>query len=235
MVWPNEALKALESWKIQGENRRNEHLRLAHRYKNIANLIQILGIILGTAGTGIKGTLELDTVYHYLSLCLTGLSVVLITINQCTSFATKAEKHSNAVKDYEAICRLINQLLILPDDFKGNFVTTLNDLRAQFDNLCRKSPLLSQRGYQEPGPPSITLVSSGKISDKVDLGTSDLSPLLPRDEFLASTATSEIRTAPSLEMMKIEIDEDKRESAVEEMDRQIEYLKNIRDRYQRST
>lgn len=238
--WPSDANLALEAWKKQAGYRLGVHLRMSRLYKRYSNSLQIPGIILSALSIGLINAFSNDEVFpqtfRYILSAINIIGLVLISVQQVANFPALSERHKQAANNFESLCRLLNQMIILPDEFKGDPVATLSDLRLQFDNACRNSPSLPSK-FDAPlsGFDLVeTLKKERKRARKEELSAISQSlkieqstPLLSiREESIVSAAAG-----PSLEMLKIE-PEDGEDPIKTEMDRQIANLLSVREKYQ---
>ena len=56
-----------------------------------------------------------------------------------------SEKHKSAADDYGSMFRMIDAMMLVPGPVRGDPVSTLQNLRSQYDDLVRRSPTLPKK------------------------------------------------------------------------------------------
>lgn len=159
-LWTPELDKLLRRWKKQLGKREKGHLDLARKYNRRHYIFGIPATVLSALiATGILATFEnCDSCddgsapeceadqWIRLAIGILGLlSAGLTAFQTFMNYQQESEKHKSAADDYGSMFRVIDTMLLVPGPVRGDPVSTLQNLRSQYDDLVRRSPTLPKK------------------------------------------------------------------------------------------
>ena len=186
MEWDQKDEKLLRSWGTQVGNYVVKHIEQSQKYKYYKYYIGIPVSFLGGASavSNFATFRACDTIIcenvRLSSTILVSIATGLSMVSTFLDFGGLSKSHLEASKRYEALFRVIDMILSLNKDKRGNVRDTLNSIKSQFDNIIATSPLLKDYNVI----PSFT----------VDFDTIKLKPNVVHDEETGTTEFNSIDT-----------------------------------------
>lgn len=169
MSLENNIEKVLTAWQIQIKKNRDDHKTLSIKYKQRHYWIGIPATIIGSLAT--SGSLALTGRPFFginprwidltFDLC-TALITAAIALQTFLGSEDKSVKHKEAANKYDALARLIENILISPIETRGSSSDIINSIRKQFDYIVNSSPTLpvNQTDLSIYSPPPIDIEST---------------------------------------------------------------------------
>lgn len=159
-MWTPELDKLLRRWKKQLGKREKGHLDLARKYSRRHYFFGVPATVLSALiATGILSTFRNcdDTDDLTSSKCSTDqwirfvIGIVGLIGAGLSAFQTfmnyqgESENHKSAADEYGSMYRILDTMLLVPGPVRGDPISTLQNLRSQYDDLVRRSPTLPKK------------------------------------------------------------------------------------------
>jgi hypothetical protein len=159
-LWTPELDKLLRRWKKQIGKREKGHLNLARRYTRRHYIIGIPATVLSALiATGVLSTFKncdscddesapecaADQWIRFVIGIVSIFSAGLTAFQTFMNYRSAAEKHKAAADDCGSMFRILDTLLLVPGPVRGDPISTLQNIRSQYDNLIRRSPTLPKK------------------------------------------------------------------------------------------
>ncbi len=147
--WTTEAEDLLKDWRNRAYAcqvayfMESEQCRRWHYYLGIPVVISS-----AVVGTSIFVT-DLETNVRYATGAFSALAAILASLQTFLKFAEAANKSAVAGEWYSAIRRDIDQIMVLPAEFRGNPKKCLDGIRMQMDEAGVKTPELRERLWKK--------------------------------------------------------------------------------------
>ena len=156
-LWTSELDKLLRRWKRQVEVRRRGHYNIARKWNRFHYILGVPVTVVSTlTSTGTLATFrnctdcdDLNSTrcqadqWIRLVIGITGLvGVILVSVMTFINYQEAANDHKGAADNYESLYGTIESLLIVHPSVRGDPVSTLQNIRSQYNDTVRKSPNL---------------------------------------------------------------------------------------------
>jgi len=154
-LWTPELDKLLTQWKRSIANRKRGHSELSAIYIRRHYWFGVPTTGLGALmSAGILTTFRnncdqqddsrrvADEIVRLFMGMLGVISTILAALQTFLDYSARAERHKSALDSYESLYGTISTLLLIPQSIRGDPVDTLRQIRTQFDNISRISPIL---------------------------------------------------------------------------------------------
>jgi len=216
-LWTPELDKLLRRWKRQVEIRRRGHYDISRKWNKRHYYLGVPATVLATLiATGTLATFrncsDCDNLKkpecagdQWIRLVIGIIGIISTTLTATQTFVNyqeSAETHKSAADNYESLYGTIESLMIVPGPVRGDPVSTLQNIRSQYDDTVKKSPNLPKPYQVEL---SFTTIEPPKQERQVRLPT-----LRPEDIGFIQREESEARTGASI--LKNLVDEKKTDS-----------------------
>lgn len=155
--WTSDLDKLLRKWKLQIGKRESGHLELARKYTKrhyifgvpatLLYAIVTTGILATFKNCGEENTEDCDS-DQYTRLTVGILSIFGTALGAFQTFMNyqgKAEINKSVADDYGSLYRSLDTILLLPSDLRKDPISTIQEIRSQYDDLIRKAPTLPQK------------------------------------------------------------------------------------------
>lgn len=181
-IWRPELDELLKQWKEQISLRKKGHTKIAIALKRRHYSIGIPSTILGTLmAAGILTTFRncsdcendiqsakcaTDEIIRLIIGFLGIIASCLAAAQTFLNYEVRSEQHKGAADSYESLYRIIDSLLLIPIEYRGDPIGTLQNIRSQYDDIGKSNPPLPEeynidlsyttatiKGYKGDKPP----------------------------------------------------------------------------------
>ncbi len=159
-LWTPEIDQLLNKWKGQINNRKYGHIKLALLYIRRHYWLGIPAAVLAAFMTvGILTTFrncnncELprqdprcrnDEIIRLATGILGAISTGLTTVAMFMNYQVRGEQHKSAADACSSLYRVIDTLLLIPPDVRGDAIGELKDIHARYDDITKSNPPLPE-------------------------------------------------------------------------------------------